>query len=45
MYWSYAKMNELLQPRNMLYFALAILTEKENTHESHKKCNNYQLQQ
>ena len=30
-------MNELLQPRNKVYFALVIFTVKEITHENHKK--------
>ena len=45
MYMSHAKMNELLQPRNKVYFALVIFTVKEITHESHKKGKNYQIQQ
>ena len=45
MYPFYAKMNELLQPRNKVYFALVIFTVKEVIHESHKNDKNYQIQQ
>ena len=36
-YTLHGKMNELLQLRNEVYFALVLFSVKEITHESHKK--------